>query len=279
MINGIRDLIITRRQSPSLNCEAGRKRFHNIQWLFNLPKDDLLFQSRVKRLLVHTTQADEKLFIQYPGKESIREGDKKRPHDFFPRVQTRIGYTSDLSFWDIWRLLFEQLEPRKETKKEEMRVLASVFYRMAFMVDHHPVDFSSTVKRIVYPSVGEETEISSHEESLGSLFVYQPPKSIIDYFDGKIDCGEISFEAFLRYNDLLAWNEDCKYHYRAQLKGKPWMGATGRINNLLTHISVLGYLLGELKTFDIFYKFSSGAGVAPVTSNEIRKITAGLVYT
>jgi len=279
MINAIRDSIITRKQSPSQNCEAGRKRLHNIQWLFSLPKDDLLFPSKVKRLQIHTTRADEKIFIQYPGKESIREGDKKRPHDFFPRIQTRKGYMSDLSFWDIWRLLFEQLEPRKETMKEEMRVLASVFYRMAFMVDHHPVDFSGIAKQIVYTSLDEETEISSDIENLGSLFMYQPSESVIDYFYGKIDCGGISFEAFLHYNNLLAWNEDCKYCYRALLKDKPWMGAVGRINNLLTHISVLGYLLGELKPFDIFYKFSSGAGVAPVTSTEIQKITAGLVYS
>jgi len=252
MINDIRDLILTKRQSPSRNCEAGKKRLHNIQWLFNVPKDDLLFPSKVKRILIHTTQAGEKMFIQYPGKESIREGDKKRPHDFFPRVQTTKGYMSDLSFWDIWRLLFEQLEPRKGTMEEEMRVLACMFYRMAFMVDHHPVDFSGIVKQIVYTSDGDETEISSNDEDLGSLFVYQPPESIIDYFDGKIDCGGISFEAFLHYNNLLAWNEDCKYCYRAILKERPWMGAVGRINNLLTHISVLGYLLGELKTFDIF---------------------------
>ncbi|MFC1961529.1 hypothetical protein ACFLWN_00555 [Chloroflexota bacterium] len=274
----LRDSLLTKTQSPGQKSEASQKRAHNINWLFNLPKDALLYKSNVKQLLIHTTSAEERIFIQYPGKESAREGDKKRPHDFFPRVLTKTGYAPDLSFWDIWRLLFEQLEPRKEAMKEEMRVLAALFYRMAFMIDHNPIDFNCTVNRIAYAADEMETETSSDEERLGSLFVYQLPDSIIDYFDGKIDCGGISFEAFLHYNNLLAWNEDCKYFYRAQLKGKPWMNATGRINNLLTHISVLGYLVGELKTFDIFYKFSAGAGVAPATSTEIQRITNGLVH-
>lgn len=274
----LRDSLLTKTQSPSQKSEASQKRAHNINWLFNLPKDALLYKSNVKQLLIHITSAEERIFIQYPGKESTREGDKKRPHDFFPRILTKTGYAPDLSFWDIWRLLFEQLEPRKEAMMEEMRVLAAVFYRMAFMVDHNPIDFNCTVNRIAYTADEKETETSSGEERLGSLFVYQPPDSIIDYFDGKIDCGGISFEAFLHYNNLLAWNEDCKYYYRAQLKDKPWMNAVGRINNLLTHISVLGYLLSELKTFDVFYKFSTGAGVAPASTADIQRITDGLVY-
>lgn len=278
MIEIFRDSLLIKTQSPSQKSEAGQRRFHNIQWILNLPKDDLLFQSKVKQILIHETSIGEKVYIQYPGKESIREGDKKRPHDFFPRILTRTGYASGMSFWDIWRLLFEQLEPRREAMKEEMRILAAIFYRMAFMVDHNPVDFSSTVKRISYTVNDEESETSSNDETLGSLFIYQPPSSILEYFSGKIDCGGISLEAFLHYNNLLAWNEDCKYYYRAKLKDKPWMNATGRINNLLTHITVLGYILGELKTFDIFYKFSAGAGVAPATSTEIQRITDGLVH-
>jgi len=268
----------TTLQSPSQKSDAGQKRYHNIDWLFSLPKNDLFFQSEVKQVLLHRTLADEMIFIQYPGKESIREGDKKRPHDFFPRVITKHGYAPDMSFWDIWRLLFEQLEPRKDDLNEEMRILATTFYRMAFMIDHQTIDFNSTVKRIRYNEHAEEVEVGSTVEGLGDLFVYQPPDAVIAYLDGKINCGELSFEAFLHYNNLLAWNEDCKYYYRARLKGKPWMGATGRINNLLTHISVLGYLLGDLKPFDIFYKFSTGAGVAPAASSEIQSITKGLVH-
>ena len=274
----MREELATELQSPSRNSDAGRKRYHRIQWVLDLPKQDLTFQSSVKQRLMHETKAGERILIQYPGKESAREGDRRRPHDFFPRVRTRTGYSPDLSFWDIWRLLFEQLEPRKDSMKEEIGALAAVFYRMAFMTDHSLVDSTSLVTRIAYGVDGEEKQVSSSEEGSGHLYVYQPAESIISYFESKIDCGPISFAAFLHYNDLLAWNEDCKYYYRAQLKGKPWMNATGRINNLLTHISVLGYLLGELETFDVFYKFSTGAGVAPASSADVQRITRGLVH-
>ena len=271
--------LAVRLQSPGRTSEAGQRRHHNVEWLFRLPKDGLLFRSEVKQILMHETGAGERMYVQFPGKESVREGDKARPHDFFPRVRTHMGYGPDLSFWDIWRLLFEQLEPRKQDMEEDMRVLAAVFYRMAFMVDHHLVEFTSAVRKVGYGADGNETEGPSSEEELGRVYVYRPPRSVVDYFSRKMDCGMISFEAFLHYNNLLAWNEDCKYYYRAQLRGSPWMNATGRVNNLLTHISVLGYLLGELTTFDVFYKFSRGAGVAAATSAEIERITGGLVQT
>ncbi|MFC1917210.1 hypothetical protein ACFLXH_00960 [Chloroflexota bacterium] len=262
-----------------MNSEAGRKRMHNIQWIFNLPKEELQFRSEVEQVLIHKTRQGEELVIQYPGKESMRTQDEKRPHDFIPRIITENGYFNNINkFWDIWRLLFEQLEPRKEILQQEIRGLAVVFYRMAFMVDHNPVDYSGRVKQIRIVDKDCETEISSNEKRLGSLYLYQPPQLVIDCFSDTINCGGISFEAFLHFNNILAWNEDCKYYYRAQLAEKPWMGAVGRINNLLTHICVLGNLLGDLKTFDVFYKFSTGKGVAPVSSKEVQTISGGLVY-
>jgi len=244
----------------------------------NLPKEGLLFQRDVRQVLMHTTEGGEEIYIQYPGKESVRADDKRRPHDFFPIIKTSNGYADGYSFWDIWRLLFDQLEPRKHSLQEEMRLLAALFYRMAFMVDHslsaHAV---YTVREIGFGVGGQEKTVSRLERSFGSIYVYSPPSAVIKHLGDNIDCGKISFEAFLHYNNLLAWNEDCKYYYRALQKGKAWMRATGRVNNLLTHISVLGNLLGELKTFDVFYKFSTGAGVAPASTEEILRITAGLV--
>lgn len=271
--------LATKRQSPGQTSEAGRKRLHNIQWITKLPQEGLLFQKDVRQVLIHTTESGEELYIQYPGKESARPDEKKRPYDFFPIIKTGNGYADDYSFWDIWRLLFDQLEPRKQSLQEEMRVLAAVFYRMAFMVDHELLESPAfDVREINFKEDGGQQVLSRKREPFAGVYAYRPPKEICDYLSRKIDCGKISFEAFLHYNNLLAWNEDSKYYYRAVQKGKAWMGAIGRVNNLLTHISVLGYLLSELKTFDVFYKFSTGAGVAPAGTEEIQRITGGLVY-
>jgi hypothetical protein len=267
-------------QKSGRTSESTNRRQFNIQWIMDLPISGLTYQSKVQQILITTTDYGEKIFIQYPGKESVRDDERRRPNDFFPRIFTSKGYSKDYSFWDIWRLLFAQLEPRKNELKNEMRALAAIFYRMAFMVDHNLVNSPQFIVRNIQSDVfGNETLSSEEKRDFPSLYMYNPPLDLVKNLGGIINCGDISFEAFLHYNNLLAWNEDTKYFYRAKLVGKPWIGDVGRINNLLTHISVLGYLVGELETFDIFYKFSTGKGVAPATSTEIQKITSGLIHT
>lgn len=41
-----------------------------------------------ERLHLFTTKSGEKVFIQYPGKESIAEGGNRRQFDFRPRIMT-----------------------------------------------------------------------------------------------------------------------------------------------------------------------------------------------
>lgn len=271
----------TRLQSNGITCEAGGKRLHNIKWVEGLPRDGLSYQVMVKQILIHTTKYGEEIYIQYPGKESERTDDKCRPWDFFPRVVTRNSYGNDLSFKDIWDALFEGLEPKKHQIKPELQTLATVFFRMAYMDDHvrSEEQISFKVRHIEY--MGKEERLASEEEQpFPSLYLYRPAEPVVAGFADLFPTCGMSFEAFLHYNNLLAWNEDCKYYYRdTRIKGRKWMGAAGRINNLLTHVSVLGYLLGELTISDVFYKFSTGAGVAPTTGDEIVRITGGLVQS
>jgi hypothetical protein len=275
----IDNLLKTKFQSPGQTSESSRKRYHNIQWAINLPREGLTYKRKVKQALIHTTEHQEKLYIQYPGKESARADNKNRPYDFFPMIDTPNGYIDDYaSFWEIWRLLFEQLEPRKIELKDEIRMLAVLFYRMAFMVDHNFIEYPQISTREI--SYNNDGQVIVNQELLNDfpgVYEYQPPTEIIKYLSDRIVYGKISFEAFIHYNNLLAWNEDCKYYHRAILKAKPWAGSVGRINTLLTHVSILGLLLGELQNIDIFYKFATGAGVAPVTNEEIQRISGGLI--
>jgi len=86
----------------------------------------------------------------------------------------------------------------------------------------------------------------------------------------------MSFEGFLFYNELLVWNEDCKYYYRnyhVRNDGK-WISTTGRVNTLLSHIRILGYILNEVRLSDIFDGFAKQQGISPATNDEVTRICA-----
>lgn len=52
----------------------------------------------------------------------------------------------------------------------------------------------------------------------------------------------------------------------------------GRYNTLMTHISVIELLQGNMKFSEIMKKFQNGKGVAPATQKSLEKPTNGLVY-
>ena len=58
----------------------------NIQSFAVLDRRGLGFVSKERRVLLHTTPFGERIFIQYPGKESGRRGLDERPWDFRPKL-------------------------------------------------------------------------------------------------------------------------------------------------------------------------------------------------
>ena len=87
-----------------------------------------------------------------------------------------------------------------------------------------------------------------------------------------------SLEAYLLYNDLLVQNEDCKYYYRDTFeKNIKWNSTIGRRNTLLTHLSVIEYIQGNVKFSAIMNRFQRGRGVAPITLGSISSITGGII--
>jgi hypothetical protein len=91
---------------------------------------------------------------------------------------------------------------------------------------------------------------------------------------------DVSLEGYLLYNDLLVQNEDCKYYYRDTVdKGKDWNFKTGRINTLLSHISVIEYLQGSITFSEIMMRFQRGMGVAPLPFKNLDAITGGIITT
>lgn len=85
--------------------------------------------------------------------------------------------------------------------------------------------------------------------------------------------GGISLEGFLYYNDLLAQNEDCKYSY---LKGRQWDFKSGRINNCLSHLTVIAHMQGHMGISELIDRFQR-TGVAPLAQNKFNEVCGDLV--
>jgi hypothetical protein len=271
----------TSLQNTSVGAESSAKRMTNIQWIVGLPREGLAFQKKTKQLLITKTDNGEEVFIQYPGKESARSEDRRRPWDFFPRVRKDNEFGSDLDFQAIWDILFEGLQPLISKSREWASILATVFYRMAFMNDHviGMEQLRTKVRYLSYDNTGREHVVEEKTGLVNPWYRYSPKKEIIDRITEIVPLwGGMSFEAFLHYNDLLAWNEDCKYFYRMQQTDpRGWIRQTGRVNTLLTHVSIIGYVSGEIRFSEVCVKFARGKGVAPATRDEILRVCGGYV--
>ena len=247
-------------------------------WIENLDRDGLGFQEKEKQILFWTTAQEEKLLIQYPGKETVPNSRRRaRPWDFRPKLQRACGeYERDLSFKDIWDILIEAVEGLSRSETIYARALATVFYRMAFMCDHQAQRDGITyqVRTLSFRNGGTgTTESPLYQEPFFPFYAYSLPSDVLRELSEVFnDLGNMSLDAFLRYNELLAWNEDCKYHFRSVENEKGWIQGIGRVNNLLTHISVIGFALGDVKLSDMLMRFVRMFGVSPATWKEIRLI-------
>lgn len=272
--------LVTHLQNTSIKAESSVKRIHNIQWIANLPKTGLAFRNKTKQLLITKIDDNEEIFIQYPGKESARIDERQRPWDFYPRVKRDNKYSSGLDFKAIWDILYEGLQHLIDDNKDWAAVIATMFYRMAYMNDHSLTQDPTIMytQELEYNEVGNEIIISSGDKIFSSLYHYSPSKQILKEISRIVPLwGGMSFEAFLHYNELLAWNEDCKYFYRMNfengiLESKGWIRETGRVNTLLTHLSIIGYVAGKIHFSDICIKFARGKGVAAATRDEILRV-------
>lgn len=280
-----------RRQSAAKGRGPSfERRIHNINWVENLAREGLSYGQVERQILIYRTTSGESLYIQFPGKESTRQASAHRPWDFRPVLVDSRGMTSDdLSFYDIWDAMYVSFESFGNTDPEPLRLLARLFYAMAYMTEHEQWRAESTVVRQVVLR-GHRYEVEQEGELTMDRFfslcltdagrgivpwIYRPPQEatmiLEEHLCGGI--GSMSLEGFLYYNDLLAWNEDCKYYYRDVVMNRgEWAYNTGRVNNILTHISVLGFLLGHISLSSLLARFASRKGVGPATWDEVRMI-------
>lgn len=288
----IRSKLETTIRKPGKRSESTQLRMANIRWIEDLSREELSYEKKERQLLMNTTQLGERVFIQYPGKESrkyTKNGKERketairrwdfRPELYHPETNKRH---KNMSFADFWATVFERAEELIKTNKEEvLRVFATLLYRMAFMLDHIKLETFNTQERDVIYERDEEPRFSTErEKELPGLFKYKPNRQVLDCITKACPrWGEMSLEAFLFYNELLVWNEDCKYYYRNyHIRGdETWIASTGRVNTLLTHIRILGYILGDVPLAAIFNDFSNQRGVSAASNDEVIRICGGFI--
>lgn len=249
--------------------EGASKRKFNIDVFSNLYRSGNLKHGIIeRRLLLYTTFNKEKIYIQYPGKETQRINGE-RPWDFRPKLLDKNGkFLPDLSFANIW----DDLSEIHEIDSEILEVIAALFYRMSFMLESECVeeDYSFYDFNIVKEKAENEGVIGL---KWNKLII---PREILDILVQEIR--GVSWEAYLIYNDLLAQNEDCKYYYRDVIeKGKRWKHSIGRPSMFLTHASVIQFLKKEIKFSEIMNRFQRQRGVAPIPLKSLEEVTGGII--
>ncbi|NEU05178.1 hypothetical protein [Clostridium senegalense] len=264
---------ISVNNTKQLKEDGLKKRIFNINAFAGIDRNGLEFRNIERQLLLYTTQQGEKIYIQYPGKETkTNDINRIRPWDFRPKLKLNNGcYIKDLSFADIW----DDLYGIKELQKETLAILVTVFFRMAFMIDTEPVCSECCFMDM---NLLNQVEAGRGIQRL-KWYSYKPNTELMKYLNQTI--GKIrgaSIEAYLYYNDLLVQNEDCKYFYKdTHINEKKWNTKAGRYNTLMTHISVIEFLQGNMKFSQIMNKFQRGRGVAPVTQKSLYKASNGLI--
>lgn len=237
----------------------------NIESFNNLSRKGLKYSNKEKRILLYTTTKGEKIYFQYPGMESVRKNNKF-PNDGRPIIVKSDGeQLSDMAFKEIWDILYEI----KDNQKKDLKYVASIFVRMAYMIDYKKFKDSVECETLCHDKIVKKETIDFCWNKL--YFDTDVIEKLNDMFD---KTGDISFEAYLYYNDLLMQNEDCKYNY---LKKDKWDFKVGRVNTSLTHLKVISFLLGETNLSNLLNVFSKRKGVAPVKLSEIETITDKLV--
>lgn len=267
--------------SRQLNLERIEKQKINTKTIFDLERSDLLHGSFERRMLVYSTILNEKIFIEYPGKESAISA--PMPKDTCPGYsRDKEMIELDTSFGDIWDVM--DLLGKKH--QAYLPLLATVLIRMANMIDYK----KKKIPREAYEILIDDTNktYKQGEPIIAEFYQISLAKgtweTLNDKFAGITVKGqEMSFEAFIKYFDVLLMNEDSKYAYKACVLGdgsntyETWKYEQGRIKTIGTCLNVIGYLENKIKISELLNGFQKGRGTMPFSIPKYSSITDGLV--
>lgn len=212
-----------------------------------------------RRILLYETRRNDKVYMQYPGIESTREGDRNFPLDARPVLQKANGScAADMDLMKTWYII-------GRNHCADTDILAVLFLKNAYMMDHHHNEAEYLCETI---------DISTWNilSSANVPFVWNSFEVDIDVLDTLNDRFGL-LEGILYYNDLLTQNLGCKCSY---LNVDRWNVKTGRINNCLSHLTVISHNRGHIGISKLIDSFQR-TGVAPLPQNRLWEACSDLV--
>ncbi|MDG6900683.1 MAG: hypothetical protein JRM80_01785 [Nitrososphaerota archaeon] len=279
-LSGLEQELTTPIQNKHKESAAYRRRSDNLEWIKALPLAGLGNGEVELSIPMAQTARKELILIQYPGKESRKSErrDWSNPRDFRPKYLKygASSYGPDLTFSQLWDPLVDNLRSLEHQYDREQfaAVLGILFYRMAFMIDYSETPVGESKVTVFKGGNEEGTKLMS----FGRFWNYKPPKETTRIM-GKTfpDWGGMSFEAYLQYNSLLAWNEDGK----SFAKFADWnlSKSIGRINTLLTHVRVIGFITGKVELSALLGDFTRRRGMSPAPTDELMSICGQYIRT
>ena len=207
-----------------------------------------------------------------PGKESIEKKPKKL--DFRPKLQyKKASMAPDTSFRDIWEVI-DQIAVKH---RADLPILAAVIFRVQTMYDYTELsdDEAFIAESIKYPEIIlnklEKEHVKWHQIKLQDSIWEKLEELFNDTSDPlKIKGKDISFEAFIKYSDLLVQNEDCKYYEK-----KKKVTSAGRRNTCGTILSIIFYYEGHIELSALLSRFRQGIAAFKVA--DYPSVTDGII--
>lgn len=247
--------------------QSERQKLENINSFNSLSRTGLVSGETECRILLYETLAGEKVFMQYPGIESTREGSRRFALDARPVLQKADGsYSEDMDFKKIWDII----DRIGQDHRADIDILAAIFLRIAYMIDYQHNE-EEYVSEIVNVETGDLLSSTNVFFTWNSLSI---DSDVLETLNDRFGVQNgISLESFLYYNDLLAQNEDCKYRY---LKGERWDITAGRIHNCLSHLTVISHIRGYIGISKLIDSFQR-TGVAPLPQSRFGEACGDLV--
>ena len=252
------------------------RRLFNIQSFQRLicgeiEKNELVFGKKEERILLFTTKVGEKVFIQFPGKETqetLSDGRIKHPFDLRPTIEKPDGTkVKDFTFKDLWIVV----EIFNEIHKDFNTPLSCLFFRQGRMNIHKKVSENYTYEII---EDGVITSKGTIPFEWYSLDFEDDLRNTFHFFGEKIKLDEktiISLETFIYFFELLLNNEDNKYWYR---KGNL---TSGRVKTSESMLLLSTTLNGTMRVSELLQRFINGLGVPSCSIKEITPSTGDLV--
>ncbi len=228
---------------------AGAKRLAQVNEALSWP-------SGTQENLLYTTiweRENYSIRLGKPGKEAapdydrckFRDGHKgNNPNDMRPSI-FRNGTLVDKHIASFVQI-FDEIQKLSESGSESaLRLIGPLLFRAAYLVDHREIETGK--------------------------WRYEPPVEVLAELHRILPLAEgIPIEVFLHFLDALAWNEDVKYH----TLGYDIRTGTGRRNNLLTCVNLIGVLLNDVRVS----KFAGNFGRPPVGISTISNVEAYRVF-